>query len=76
MVLGSRVVRGPDWQWGDEDGGEGCVGTITSTKYDDKKDQAVLKVRWDHGQEQKFYIVGAGECYELRIFDSSTSGEF
>ena len=27
---GLRVVRGPDWKWGDQDGGEGCVGTVVS----------------------------------------------
>lgn len=25
---GLRVVRGPDWKWGEQDGGEGGVGTI------------------------------------------------
>ena len=25
---GTRVVRGPDWCWEDQDGGEGSVGTI------------------------------------------------
>lgn len=28
---GIRVVRGPDWSWGDQDGGEGCVGTVVSS---------------------------------------------
>lgn len=27
---GLRVVRGPDWKWGDQDGGEGCVGTVVA----------------------------------------------
>lgn len=26
---GLRVVRGPNWKWGSEDGFEGCVGTVT-----------------------------------------------
>lgn len=25
---GLRVVRGPNWKWGDQDGGEGGVGTV------------------------------------------------
>ena len=28
MLKGLRVVRGPDWKWGDQDGGKGCVGTV------------------------------------------------
>ena len=27
-LVGLRVVRGPDWEWGDQDGGEGHVGTV------------------------------------------------
>ena len=27
---GLRVVRGPDWKWGEQDGGEGGVGTVLS----------------------------------------------
>jgi hypothetical protein len=26
--LGVRVVRGPDWKWGDQDGGDGYTGTV------------------------------------------------
>ena len=26
--IGARVVRGPDWKWGKQDGGEGHVGTV------------------------------------------------
>ena len=28
MENGLRVVPGPDWLWGDQDGGEGNVGTV------------------------------------------------
>jgi hypothetical protein len=27
-VVGLRVVRGPNWKWGAQDGGEGFVGTV------------------------------------------------
>lgn len=30
ILVGSRVVRGPDWQWGDQDGGQGHVGTVVT----------------------------------------------
>jgi len=32
---GLRVVRGPDWKWGDQDGGEGSVGTVVGLKNND-----------------------------------------
>jgi len=31
-VEGLRVVRGPNWKWGDQDGGEGSVGTVVGFK--------------------------------------------
>ena len=30
--VGLRVVRGPDWKWGDQDGGEGHAGTVIKIK--------------------------------------------
>ena len=29
---GLRVVRGPDWTWRDQDGGEGHVGTVVAVE--------------------------------------------
>ena len=34
-VEGIRVVRGPDWCYGNKDGGEGHVGTVTQDNEDD-----------------------------------------
>jgi len=28
IELGLRCVRGPDWKWGNQDDGEGHVGTV------------------------------------------------
>lgn len=36
-IEGIRVVRGPDWSYDDDDGGEGHVGTVT----DDNEDNTV-----------------------------------
>ncbi|XP_030843125.1 E3 ubiquitin-protein ligase MIB2 [Strongylocentrotus purpuratus] len=30
--IGERVVRGPDWEYNDDDGGDGCVGTVIAIK--------------------------------------------
>jgi hypothetical protein len=27
-LVGLRVVRGPNWEWDTQDGGEGSVGTV------------------------------------------------
>ncbi len=53
-MIGTRVVRGPDWflngSLEDEDGGEGNVGTIISiVEYNSRAFQEV-KVLWDTGE--------------------------
>jgi hypothetical protein len=33
-LVGLRVVRGPNWKWGTQDGGEGFVGTVIGINED------------------------------------------
>lgn len=44
VQIGDRVIRGPDWCHGDEDGGNGFVGTVTEIS---KKEKTCL-VQWDY----------------------------
>ena len=39
---GLRVVRGPDWKWDNQDGGEGCVGTVVDGSMMEKLAEATL----------------------------------
>eukprot|EP00794_Sanderia_malayensis_P016587 gene16587-18275_t len=61
---GTRVVRGPKWKYGNQDGGDGYVGTITSI-VDGK-----LVVQWDTSGNRRRYTFER----ELRIFDTATVG--
>ncbi|XP_074653934.1 E3 ubiquitin-protein ligase MIB2-like [Tubulanus polymorphus] len=75
MELGLRVVRGPDWRWSEQDGGEGHVGTIVeigkpgSTTSPDK----TVVVQWDSGSRTN-YRVGYQNAYDLTIFDNAPVG--
>ena len=71
VVLGVRVVRGPDWEWGDQDGGEGFVGTVAGLE--EGGDQVV--VQWDMGQRYRLRCgyATAGK-HDLRILDSGPAG--
>lgn len=51
IAVNLRVTRGPDWNWGDEDGGEGRTGVILS--FD--KAKAIAQVLWEGGQAHKHY---------------------
>ena len=64
---GVRVIRGPDWPYDNQDGGEGCVGTIVSKSNGDS-----VLVRWDCGTQGQ-YRTGPSS-YELRIFDNAPAG--
>jgi hypothetical protein len=55
---GARVKRGPDWQWGDQDGGDGQLGTVQ--EWDDQW----CKVTWDNGYKNS-YRVGSDGAYDL-----------
>lgn len=66
-MLGIRVVRGPKWHHGDQDGGEDHLGTVIDVIDDDK-----VQVQWDMGEVT--LCDGTSGVYELRVFDSAPTG--
>ena len=88
--VGCRVVRGPDWKWGEQDGGEGNVGTVVEVKYGMEAasvapqagDSAAASaapgntvvVCWDAGVCTN-YRCGLNDKHDLRLFDNAQSGE-
>ena len=68
MSVGIRVVRGPDWSYGDKDGGEGHVGSVVAVSLDN-----TCQVVWDNGHENKCNI-GKGGKKDLRIVDNAPAG--
>ena len=67
--LGVRVVRGPDWEWEDQDVGEGYVGTVAGLE----EGGGAVVVQWDAGQRCR-YRCGEEGKYDLRILDTGPSG--
>jgi len=65
--VGARVVRGPDWKWGKQDGGEGHIGTVRNFESPEE-----VVVVWDNGTAANYRCAGA---YDLRIIDSAPTGE-
>ncbi|XP_018018518.1 E3 ubiquitin-protein ligase MIB2 [Hyalella azteca] len=73
--VGVRVVRGPDWQWGDQDGGEGFCGTVVEVGRPGSSstpDRTVV-VHWDTGARTN-YRVGYQSAYDLRLLDNAPIG--
>lgn len=67
---GLRVVRGPDWKYGDQDGGEGTTGTIVINNETDRKCQLLrprmVSVLWDSGVRAQ-YRAGPQGSFDLRV---------
>ncbi|CAL1541900.1 unnamed protein product, partial [Lymnaea stagnalis] len=69
MRAGHRVVRGPDWNFGHTDGGEGHVGTVVELTRSGK----FVAVVWDNGARSN-YRAGKGGCYDLHVLESGPIG--
>lgn len=76
LEVGVRVARGPDWKWGQQDDGEGHVGTVVeigkpgSSTSPDK----TVVVQWDSGSRTN-YRVGYQGAYDLRVVDNAPAGK-
>ena len=68
-VLGLRVVRGPDWEWGDQDGGEGFVGTVVGAEEGGR----VATIQWDMGYRSR-YRCGHEDKSDIRVLDNAQIG--
>lgn len=70
---GIRVVRGPDWSHGNEDGGEGHLGTVIGIPGRGPS-HGKVQVVWDSVGEEKSYFAGKNNKFELRIYDIAPIG--
>ena len=76
IEVGVRVVRGPDWCWGEQDGGEGHVGTVVKARVGRRHQKTVTQdvvfVRWDNGKVANYRINGS---HDLRVLNSAPAGQ-
>lgn len=76
MEVGMRVVRGLDWKWGNQDDGEGHLGTVVeigrqgSTTTPDK----TVVVQWDSGTRTN-YRTGYQGAFDLLLYDNAQIGK-
>lgn len=69
FLEGLRVVRGPDWKWGDQDGGQGYAGTVIHTPESEIKEFGLrtVTVVWDSGIKSQ-YRAGPKGAHDLRVY--------
>ncbi|CAH1402584.1 unnamed protein product [Nezara viridula] len=70
LTIGTRVVRGPDWKWGDQDGPPPGEGRIIGELGED----GWIRVQWDNGSANS-YRMGKEGKYDLRLADPPLAEE-
>eukprot|EP01084_Bolivina_argentea_P212279 360866_1 len=72
IYIGDRVVRGSDWKWGDQDGGNGLEGTVRGLRQWHPQDARNITteavVLWDHGLYGN-YRFGYKSAFDLKVID-------
>ncbi|KAG8176599.1 hypothetical protein JTE90_026848 [Oedothorax gibbosus] len=64
MKIGTRVVKGADWKWGDQDGPSPGEGTVIGELGED----GWIRVQWDTGSTNS-YRMGKEGKYDLKLAD-------
>ncbi|KAK7069478.1 E3 ubiquitin-protein ligase mib2, partial [Halocaridina rubra] len=74
IFVGARVIRGPDWDWGNQDGGEGKCGRVTEIRgWDNESGRSVANVTWVCGSTN-VYRVGHKGKVDLKVLLAATNG--
>ncbi|XP_061168820.1 uncharacterized protein LOC133178069 [Saccostrea echinata] len=63
IATGCLVTRGPDWEWEDQDGGEGSIGSVYRII-----GIGIAHVRWQNGQKSDYRFGFEGK-FDLQICD-------
>ena len=61
IEVNDRVVRGPDWKWDNQDGGEGNKGRVVSIK------KGWVNVKWDNVKKTLDYRWGDQDSFDLKV---------
>ncbi|XP_050691337.1 E3 ubiquitin-protein ligase MIB2-like isoform X2 [Eriocheir sinensis] len=74
IFTGAKVQRGPDWDWGNQDGGEGKHGKVTEIRgWDNESGRSVANVTWASGSTN-VYRVGHKGKVDLKVVWPATNG--
>ncbi|XP_030393859.1 E3 ubiquitin-protein ligase MIB2 isoform X7 [Gopherus evgoodei] len=69
---GAKVVRGPDWEWGNQDGGEGKTGRVVDIRgWDVETGRSVASVTWSDGTTNVYRVGHKGKVDLKCILEAS-----
>lgn len=77
IKIGTRVVRGRDWSWEDQDGGEGNIGVVIEEEeyYPKNPTYPWVKVQWGENGEAEAYKIGYNNRYDLYLAPDEVSSQ-
>ncbi|CAG2115647.1 unnamed protein product, partial [Medioppia subpectinata] len=72
IFVGTRVVRGYDWDWANQDGGEGKVGKVIDIRgWDNESRRSVANVMWASGSTNVYRVGHKGKVDLKYVVDSA-----
>ncbi|XP_013118452.1 E3 ubiquitin-protein ligase MIB2 [Stomoxys calcitrans] len=76
IFVGAKVVRGPDWEWGQQDGGEGKCGRVMEIRgWDNESCRSVANVSWTTGSTNVYRLGHKGNV-DLKYVVPATGGYY
>ncbi|XP_072888522.1 E3 ubiquitin-protein ligase MIB2 isoform X3 [Hemitrygon akajei] len=72
IFQGSKVVRGTDWDWGNQDGGEGKIGKVMDIRgWDTESGRSVSRVTWSNGTTNVYRMGHKGKVDLMYVTDAA-----
>jgi hypothetical protein len=76
IFVGAKVQRGPDWDWGNQDGGKGKIGRVVDIRgWDGESGRSVANVIWASGITN-VYRVGHKGKVDLTVATPGKNGYY
>lgn len=74
IFVGAKVVRGPDWDWGNQDGGENKTGRVIDIRgWDNESGRSVANVTWTSGSTNVYRLGHKGKV-DLKYIQEASGG--
>lgn len=76
IFVGAKVVRGPDWEWGQQDGGDGKTGRVMEIRgWDNESCRSVANVSWVTGSTNVYRLGHKGNV-DLKYLQPAAGGYY
>lgn len=76
IFVGAKVVRGPDWEWAQQDGGEGKTGRVMEIRgWDNESCRSVANVSWVTGSTNVYRLGHKGNV-DLKYIQPAAGGYY